>query len=509
MHAKHTHARINLMLTLKQLGIDTYKEAVIYMRADCHVCRSEGFEVHARIRVTLNNRHILATLNTIDNGLLEQGEVSLSKYAWQLLDAKEGETVHLSHPKPLQSLSYVRAKVYGHEISYEQMHSVIQDIAQGHYSDIHIATFLTACTNERLSNNEIIDLTRAMIKVGKELHWPNKLIVDKHCIGGLPGNRTSPIVVPIVSAFGLTMPKTSSRAITSPAGTADTMETLAPVELSLKAMQQVVEQENGCLVWGGTVGLSPADDILIHVERVMDLDSESQAIASVISKKIAAGSTHIVIDLPVGPTAKVRSLDKAHKLQSLFELVAEAFGVTLSIVLSDGQQPVGRGIGPALEAHDVLDVLQNKASVPQDLRDRALTLAGAIIEFSPDVNPGQGKEIATKILNDGSAWKKFQAICHAQGGLREPAVAAHQHPVTAKYAGKVSAIDNRQLAKLAKLAGAPHDKAAGVMLHTPLDSMVEINQPLFTIHAESKGELSYALSLLEQIPDIITVEPCE
>ena len=146
-----------------------------------------------------------------------------------------------------------------------------------------------------------------MVKTGKILTWPSDLIVDKHCVGGLPGNRTTLIVVPIVAAFGLMIPKTSSRAITSPAGTADTMEVFAPVNLDIKTMRKVVEQENGCIVWGGSVSLSPADDLLIRIERPMDLDSEGQLVASILSKKIAAGSNHLVIDIPIGSTAKIRT----------------------------------------------------------------------------------------------------------------------------------------------------------------------------------------------------------
>jgi len=496
-------------LRLKKLGIDTYKEAVIYMRSDCHVCSSEGFEVPSRIRVSLKNNYILATVNTIEGSLLEQGEASLSLYAWNLLKAQEGEQVFLAHPKPLLSLSYVRSKVYGHELTHHQTQEIINDISKGHYSDIAIATFLTACAGGRLSHSEIIQLTQAMVAAGDRLHWPDKMIVDKHCVGGLPGNRTSLIVVPIVAAFGLTMPKTSSRSITSPAGTADTMEALTNVNLDLKTIQQVVSAEGGCIAWGGAVSLSPADDVMIRVETAMDLDSEGQLIASVLSKKISAGSTHIVIDIPVGPTAKVRSPEMADFLENLFQIVAKPLGIHLRMMISDGSQPVGRGIGPSLEAKDVLAVLQNNKDAPQDLRLRALTLAGIILEFSPKVKKGKGKQIATQLLDEGEAWKKFQAICEAQGGMKEPTSAQFTHTISAGYSGRVTAIDNRQIARLAKLAGAPHNKAAGIYLYTPLDAMVEKGQPLYEIHAESKGELNYALSLLEQIPDIIQLEAYE
>ena len=222
-----------------------------------------------------------------------------------------------------------------------------------------------------------------MVEAGERLTWPAGVIVDKHCVGGLPGNRTTPIVVAIVASLGLTMPKTSSRAITSPAGTADTMETMAPVDLDTAAIRRVVEREGGCVVWGGAVKLSPADDILIRVERALDLDTEGQLIASVLSKKIAAGSTHLVIDLPFGPTAKVRT---AREPQSPVAGSCQASPRRLacrpSVVLTDGSQPVGRGIGPALEARDVLAVLRCEPNAPQDLRQRAVALAGALLELA-------------------------------------------------------------------------------------------------------------------------------
>lgn len=506
---KNSSNKVNHFLKLKYLGIDTYKEAVIYMRKDCHVCLSEGFEVPSRIRVTLGEHSILATLNTTEDNILSPNEASLSNYAWKLLSANEGDTIHLSHPRPLQSLSFVRSKIYGNYLISEQIQDIVNDISLGRYSDIHIATFLTACAGGRLNSKEIINLTRSMVNVGDQLTWPNEMIVDKHSAGGLPGNRTSLIIVPIVTAFGLVMPKTSSRAITSPAGTADTMETLAPVDLDIKKMTSVVEQEGGCIIWGGTVNLSPADEILIRVERAIDLDSEGQMVASVMSKKISAGSTHIAIDLPIGPTAKIRTIEMMHTLKNLFQLVADALGITVSISVSDGLQPIGRGIGPALEAKDVLLVLQNNKKAPLDLRDRALTLAGNILEFSSKIKRGEGKILATELLESGRAFEKFQAICEAQGGMREPPTARYTHDILADCYGHVVEIDNRKISRVAKLAGAPVDKAAGVVLHAQLNQTVQKGQPLFTLHAESKGALNYALSMLDEFPQIFTVEKYE
>lgn len=493
-------------LNVVRLGIDTYKEAVIYIREDSYICQAEGFEAQARVRVRFRDTYIIATLNTIKSDLLDSGQAGLSEYAFQLLEVKEGEEVHISHPEPLSSLVHIRSKIYGHELTEDNFDEIVHDIIAGRLSDIHISSFLAACAGNRLSKKEILNLTRAMIMVGARIAWKSQLVVDKHCVGGLPGNETSLIIVPIIAAYGLTIPKTSSRAITSAAGTADTMETLAPVNLNTAQMQAVVEKENGCLVWGGSVLLSPADDIIIRVERALDIDGVGQLVASVLSKKVAAGSNHVLIDVPIGPTAKVRDQQKAELIKECLKAVGERIGLEVMVVYTDGSQPIGYGIGPALSARDVLAVLQNKKNAPKDLRDKSLDLAGHILEFSARVEPGAGRQIAEQLLKNGQAWKKFQAICEAQGGMREPTTAPYTHVCVAATKGKVQQIDNRRIARVGKLAGAPVAKAAGVDLHVKVGTKVEAKQPLFTVHAESRGELEYALSFVETDGKIVQIE---
>ncbi|MEW6703627.1 MAG: thymidine phosphorylase family protein [Pseudomonadota bacterium] len=398
-------------------------------------------------------------------------------------------------------------QIYGHRLDAPALGSIVNDVAAGRYPDIHIAAFLSACAGGRMDLQETTDLTRAMVAAGERIEWGRTPIADKHCVGGLPGNRTTPIVVAIVAAAGLTMPKTSSRAITSPAGTADVMETITPVALDVAQMRRVVEREGGCFVWGGALALSPADDVLIRVERPLDLDSDAQLVASVLSKKIAAGATHAVIDVPVGPTAKVRSDADYQRLKQLLEQVAEACGLQLRVLRTVGTQPVGRGIGPALEAHDVLAVLRGAAHAPVDLRMRAVALAGQLLEFCGASVPGDGTSAARRLLDSGAAWAKFQGICEAQGGMREPARSALREPVLAQREGLVHAIDSRRLARVAKLAGAPKAAAAGLELHVQLGDRVERGTPLFTLHAHAPGELAYALDYLAGHPLIDIGDP--
>ncbi|AHD03659.1 thymidine phosphorylase family protein [Leisingera methylohalidivorans] len=478
-------------LRLMPAGIDTYSHPVVYMHADCHVCQAEGFRALTRVRIDCGRKWVIATLNVVTGGCwLPPDAAALSDAAWQALQPGPGALGRLSHPEPPAAASFIRAKVYGERLAQAQFNTIIGDALARRLSDLDLAAFVTACSGDRLDFEETIALTRAMQAAGKSLNWGKDLVLDKHCVGGLPGNRTTPIVVAVVAAAGHIIPKTSSRAITSPAGTADVMEVMAPVELDLTAMRRVVETQGGCVVWGGGLRLSPADDALIRIERPLDFDSDGLIAASVLSKKAAAGADRVIIDIPVGTTAKVRSSAAAAALSARLNAVAAAVGLELKIHISDGSRPVGRGIGPALEAADVLKVLRRDPDAPADLRERALTLAGLLLELGGAA--GTGPETAAQLLDSGAAEQRFMAICEAQGGFREPETAAHRTQVTAADSGTVTAIDNRLIARIAKLAGAPQRARAGVLLLARPGDRVQRGGPLFEIHSETPGELAYA-----------------
>ncbi len=496
-------AHTNRALDVVRAGIDTYQESVVYMHADCVVCRSEGFEAQARIKVSVGDRSIIATLNVVSSEWLWPHQAALSESAWQKLNPPAGARAVISHPEPVDSMKHVRAKIYGERLMRSDYAEIMRDCVAGRLADIELAAFLTACATRELDIAETVALTGAMIDVGTRLDWGAGLVLDKHCVGGLPGNRTTPIVVAIVAACGYRIPKTSSRSITSPAGTADTMETLAPVDLDLAQMRKVVEQEGGCIVWGGSVSLSPADDVLIRVERPLDFDSDAQLVASVLSKKIAAGATHVLIDIPVGPTAKMRSQAIALRLGDRLKATASQFDLNATVLISDGTQPVGRGIGPSLEARDVLAVLERAPHAPIDLRERALDISGALLDLAGTQQ--NGRALAQETLDSGRAHAKFEAICRSQGGRRTPPNAPYRTPILSTEAGRVEAVDNRTLARLAKLAGAPTAPAAGVDLHVKIGQQVDRGEPLLTIHAETPGELDYALDYHAGSPGLIRV----
>lgn len=483
-------------LKLRRVAIDTYKENVAYLHRECGLYRSAGFQALSKIEIRKeeDGLPVIAVLNVVDDeNITQPDELGLSEQGYKQFGVPEGTSVRVSHATPPVSLKAVRKKIAGEGLLFNEYLGIATDIVENRYSKIEMAAFLVACAETGMEREEVLSLTHAMIETGDRLDWGEQMVVDKHCIGGIPGNRTTMLVVPIVAAHGMLIPKTSSRAITSPAGTADTMEVLAKVDLDPRELHNIIQRERACLAWGGTARLAPVDDILISVERPLYLDSPGQMVASILSKKIAAGVTHLLIDIPVGPTAKMHSRMAALQLRKLFEYVGDRMGLNLVVVITDGTQPIGRGIGPVLETRDVLQVLKNDPVAPVDLRDKSLQLAGRILEFDPDVRGGQGYVIARDILDSGRALAKLQDIIKAQGVNKISMVPGRlQYNVLAPADGVVNAIDNRQIAHIARLAGAPMDKGAGLDLHYKLGDRVRRGEPLYTIHADFLADFNFA-----------------
>ncbi len=484
-------------LRLRRVAIDTYRENVAYLHRDCAVYRAEGFQALSKVEVQANGRRILATLNVVDDAsIVACDEVGVSEDGFHQLGVENGHPAQVSQAEPPGSIHALHRKIAGERLGREDFRAIVRDIAEHRYSKIELTAFVVASNQGELDREEVYFLTDAMVASGRRLDWHERLVVDKHCIGGIPGNRTSMLVVPIVAAHGMLCPKTSSRAITSPAGTADTMEVLARVELPFGELSDIVRVHRGCLAWGGTADLSPADDVLISVERPLSIDSPGQMVASILSKKIAAGSTHLVLDIPVGPSAKVRSMPEAQRLRRLFEYVAGAMNLALDVVITDGRQPIGNGIGPALEARDVMRVLENDPRAPNDLRQKALRLAGRMLEFDPDVRGGDGFAIARDILDSGRALAKMDAIIRAQGARpfdhNAPPLGGLSLEVVADADGVVTGIDNLQIARIARFAGAPKVVGAGVDLFRKLGDPVRAGEPLYRVHAAYPSDLEFA-----------------
>ncbi|WP_458186071.1 AMP phosphorylase [Haladaptatus sp. NG-WS-4] len=403
----------------------------------------------------------------------------------------DGEVEVTLAPKP-DSVRYIRKKLDDVELESDELRTIVSDIDEDRLSDVELGAYVSATYANGMSLSETMHLTEAMTGAGAAIEWGEAVVADKHSIGGVAGNRVTPIVVPIVAACGVKIPKTSSRAVTSPAGTADTMEVFCDVSFSLEEIRDIVGKTNGCMVWGGAVNLSPVDDKIIRVLTPLSIDPPGQVIASVLSKKKSAGSSHVLIDIPYGEGAKVHGLDGARELAEDFQRVGEDAGLHVECTITDGGQPIGRGIGPILEARDVLKVLDGDG--PDELRLKSLRIADILLDLCGV------DEQASDVLESGRARAKFREIVAAQNG--DPDVehddlrpGGEQRTVRAERGGVVTHVDNRLVSELARRAGAPKDAGAGLFLHQTVGAEVEPGDELFTLHAEKASKLNDALSL--------------
>jgi thymidine phosphorylase len=481
-------------LRAKPLPLDTFRENVVLLARDCRAVRPERLAGVRRVEIRARGVSLLASPMICDeDAVVGPEEIGLPQPALRRLGVRQGEPVQIVPAHPPATLDLVRAKIDGESLSAGDYAAIARDLAAHRWSEMEIAAFLVACAAS-MTPDETLSLTRGMIGAGRTLSWNRPMVVDKHCIGGIPGNRTSLIVTPIVAAHGLVMPKTSSRAITSPAGTADTMEVFARVDLDEAEMRQVVETCGACIVWGGRVDLSPADDVMISVERPLGVDTPEQMVASILSKKAAAGSTHLLLDVPVGPTAKVRDHRAALRLKKLFEFVADGVGLGIEVLITEAPEPIGRGVGPVLEARDVRAVLENRPQAPADLREKSIRLAGRVLENDPALRGGAGERRARELLETGAALRKMEEIRRAQGpsGVSD-APGELVHEICAPSAGSVAAIDNLRIAAIARLAGAPTDPGAGLDLLRKTGETVRAGDPVYRIHASEPSDFAFAV----------------
>lgn len=402
-------------------------------------------------------------------------------------------------PMP-ESLGNVRAKLHGERLRDQELLTIVKDVVEQHLSDIEISAFLTALRIYGLSMAETEAMSLAMVETGKTVNFGKTPILDKHSIGGIPGDKTSMIVVPIIAAAGYTIPKTSSRAITSPAGTADRVETLCPVNLEIDEIKSVVKKTGGCLVWGGALELAPADDLFIRVEYPLGIDP--LLLPSIMSKKKAMGVTHLVVDIPTGTGAKIKTATEAYTLASDFVHLGMHLGINVHCALTFGDQPLGCGIGPALEAREALYTLMGEG--PRDVREKAISLASMLFEL---VGEKDGRQKAEEMLQSRQAELKLREIIEAQGGNRsvrpeDIRVGPEHAEVHSKEKGRILWINTDGIVQIARAAGTPKESGAGIMLHSKLGDAVAKDGVLFELYAERSSKLEAALELARKLEPV-------
>lgn len=447
------------------------------------------------------NKTTTVTLD-ITSTIVRPGEIGLFQDIFAHYEIKNNELLELrivGHPPSLEA---IRKKLLGKKLSYKQIYSIVSDVVNYRLDEVEIAFFIaSAFSLKNFSKQEIYYLTKAMALTGPSFNFGQK-VADKHSTGGLPGNRVTPIIVAIVASYGICIPKTSSRAVTSAAGTADTFEVLAPVTFNIKEIANLVKEHNACLVWGGEK-IAPADDRFIKVSYRLAMEPYSKMVVSIMAKKVAMGIKYLVLDIPVGKTAKISTYKKAEEIKHLFEYLSKKFKIKSKVIIHRANSPVGRGIGPVLEARDILRVLEQKENRPKDLEKKSIKLAAELLELVGYSKKGEGRSLALASLKEGKALAKIKEIIKAQGG--DPNVSSdkiklsiYKWPLLSKKTGKITSIDNKNLVEICRLLGAPFRKQAGIYLNKTVNQKVKKGETLCTLYAPNKNYLQIAKQAIKK-----------
>jgi AMP phosphorylase len=488
-----------IKLRLKPLDMETGRNIVVLHEDDADIL---GHIAGDRIKVRTPRATITMIANTTRR-MVQRGELGTFIEATELLGLQAGTEIEVElAPRPL-SATAIRKKLAGQQLTPEEIKSIVQDIVSDNLTTTEMTAFVVGCHARGMTMDEIVAMTRFMVDTGDRLGLDVEPVLDVHSIGGVPGNKYALITVPIAAAAGLTVPKTSSRAITSAAGTADVMEVLADVILGLDEIRRIAKKVGGVLAWGGAVKLAPADDAIIRVERMLGIDPRCQLLASVMSKKLAVGADKIVIDIPTGPGTKVEKIDDAKGLAYDFIGIAHKLGVQLETAITYGGQPVGYAVGPALEAQEAWQTLLGDG--PGSLVEKATSLAGLLLELGGVAPVGLGKQTAAEILNSGKAYQKMREIVSAQGGdpdikLEDFPIGGEKGEVTAPVSGYIKRIYNDRINEIARAAGAPKDKGAGLRILLKEGRKVKKGDPVFEIYATHETRLEEALSVAKRNP---------
>ena len=464
-------------------------------------------DLHAADRIKIKHGKD-EIVTAIDIGIhvngLKRGQIGLFEEPLKALNLKNNQQVDVFIEKKPDSIEYIKKKLDNKTLSEKEINQIIKDLIDNKLTEIELTYFISACYINQLSDDETYYLTKSIVNNGKKLNIKKKIIVDKHCIGGIPNNRTTLIIVPIIAAAGLTIPKTSSRSISSPAGTADTFEALANVEFPIEKINSIVKKSNGCIIWTGSYShksLAGADDKLISLRHSLSLDPEGMLLASILAKKASVNSTHVLIDIPIGKYTKINNKEKAMHLKRKFEILGKKLGMTVKVILTDGSQPIGNGIGPNLEARDILYILKRDKRAPKDLETKSVYLSALILGMANIKNP---LEKAKSILESGKAYEKMKEIIKLQEGNPQInpnnlKVGKYSYDYKSNKNGTVKEINTEKISKVARAAGAPIDKESGIYLNVHLNDKVHKNDILFTIYAKDKNKLNFAKGLLNSV----------
>jgi len=438
---------------------------------------------------------------------INEGEIGLYE---ELVDEKfapVNRRVFLDIPKPAKSLEAIKKKMEGGKLSEDEIVLIMEDIGDRKLRETEVAFFVSTFFNPGFSEDEIYWMTKAMAYSGEILDFKNirnneNVVVDKHSIGGTAGKGITPILVSILAANDLVCPNTSTRAITSPAGTSDILEVVMPVAVDKDRVINVVKETGACLIWGGSLYLAPADDEIVNVERSLRIQEFQKVLVSIVAKKIAMGVTYVLIDLPYGKHTKIERPDDLEFLEREFKELFKKFGIKCFTMRRQIKGPDGNGVGPVLEIKEALKVLEQKENRSVALEEVVLDMAKIILEETGKAVRGGGRQLARNTLESKKALDKFWEIAKAQGQSKildsdDLQVGSFTSEVKSSKSGVLEEIDTRKIVDIARALGTPQIKKAGLCLYKNVGDKVKKGDVLATLYTEAESRLKQGKEILD------------
>ncbi len=430
----------------------------------------------------------------ITDSYINAGELGLYEEIWDKYRIPNDEVVFTSVIDKPESIEYIKKKLLGETLNEDELAVIMKDIGTRKIREVEMAYFMATFFNPGFNQDEVLAMTKGMAASGEIMDWGDQLVVDKHSIGGVSAKGVTPILVPIIASHDLLIPNTSTRAITTPAGTSDILEVAMDVGFESDEVKAIVNRIGACMIWGGSLNLAPADDELIKVEKGLHIQSYEKILVSIVAKKIAMGIDKILIDIPYGPGTKVPTPEKMEMLSEKFINLFGEVGIECVIYPRMISAPDGLGIGPNLEMRDILRILNREESRPRMLEKTATEMAGKLLEIAGKAEVGKGYDLAMATLEDGRAHQKFWEIAMAQGADKELKgdmiqMGEYSYEVKMEGSGVIKLIEDDEVTKITRALGNPHIKEAGVYFEKTVGDSIENGELFFTLYATSKDRL--------------------
>ncbi len=440
----------------------------------------------------------------ITDSLIDEGEIGFYEGIWNKYNLNYGEIVKIKLVSPSEAVASIRKKVLGKKLKYKEIFNIIRDISNDKLGKILTTYYAASGYAQGFDDEELYYMTKAMAETGEMFKFEG-IVADKHSIGGVAGKGITPIVVPIVACVkGITVPNTSTRAITSASATTDMLEVIMPMSFSKEELDSFILKCNSFMVWGGGLDLAPADDKIIQVQKPIGIESIDKFVASIVAKKVAQGVNHVIFDVPVGNSAKIKTEKEYNKVKSTFEKTCAKFDIKVIVYRRDVNGIDGNSVGPCLECKEFLRVYERDNRRSLQLEEDALRMAGRLIELCGKVEKDKGYKLAKDILESGDAFAKLCEIIDMQGGNKKISsdsleIGGNTFEYKSKKSGVIKGINNKKVFEVCRALGNPRIKEAGLYFHKNVGDEIKHGDKLVTLYATTDSRLELGIKVYENV----------